>query len=383
MKFHQILCIIAASVAAAASDVPFREHVIATDLKGGYQVLPLDMNLDGKTDLIALASGMSELVWFENPGWERHVISANRSRMINLAACTTDADGFPEIILAEGFSSNAVKSSGEVLFLRRKSQVTEPWQATQIDRLPTAHRIRCADIDGSGKPVAVNAPLTGSTVSPPNYRGHVPLVIYQPGKWEREVIGEENEGVMHGIYIHDWDGDGRDEILTASFVGIHVYDLGGDGHWSRTEITRGDPSPWPKSGASDLTIGSVAGHRFIASIEPWHGDQIAVYTRDAGRWERNVIEDSLVDGHTVAAADLNTDGRDEIIAGFRGKGQRVYVFYPQDDTGQRWRRTVLDDGGMSAASCAAVDLNGDERLDVACIGTATSNLKWYENLGAE
>src|SRR5215471_19352345 len=52
----------------------FREHTIATDLTGGYQVVVSDINHDGKPDLIALASGLSELVWFENPGWQRHVI---------------------------------------------------------------------------------------------------------------------------------------------------------------------------------------------------------------------------------------------------------------------------------------------------------------------
>ncbi len=34
---------------------------------------------------------------------------------------------------------------------------------------------------------------------------------------------------------------------------------------------------------------------------------------------------------------------------------------------------------MAASACAVVDLNGDQRPDVACIGGA--NLKWYENLG--
>jgi hypothetical protein len=35
----------------------------------------------------------------------------------------------------------------------------------------------------------------------------------------------------------------------------------------------------------------------------------------------------------------------------------------------------LDDN----AACAAADLNGDEKIDVVCIGLATANLKWYEN----
>jgi hypothetical protein len=88
-----------------------------------------------------------------------------------------------------------------------------------------------------------------------------------------------------------------------------------------------------------------------------------------------------VDGHTIATADLNGDGADEVIAGYRGKGQSVYLYYAQDADGERWSRQTLDDGGMGAAACAVADLNGDGRPDITCIGSATANLKWYENLG--
>ena len=92
--------------------VEFREHTIATDLTGGYQVVACDVNHDGKPDLIALASGMTELVWYENPTWERHVIARNLPRMINLAAWDTDGDGIPEIVLAHEFSMRAKDSIG-------------------------------------------------------------------------------------------------------------------------------------------------------------------------------------------------------------------------------------------------------------------------------
>src|SRR6266567_4029489 len=69
-----------------AAPARFAEHTIATDLNGGYQVVVSDINHDGKPDLIAVASGMKELIWFENPGWQRHVIVANISRPINCAA---------------------------------------------------------------------------------------------------------------------------------------------------------------------------------------------------------------------------------------------------------------------------------------------------------
>ena len=51
-------------------------------------------------------------------------------------------------------------------------------------------------------------------------------------------------------------------------------------------------------------------------------------------------------------------------------------FYSADDGDGATDEARTDDGGISAASAVA-DLNGDGRPDVACIGMATSNLKWY------
>jgi len=377
----------------AAAPPEFRSHTIATDLRGGYQVVPCDVNHDGKIDLIALASGMTDLVWFENPTWERHVIASNLPRMINLAAWDTDGDGIPEIVLAHEFSMRAKDSIGIVSWLKHNGDPRQPWTVTEIDRLPTSHRLRWADIDGSGKKVLVNAPLTGAKAEPPDYRDQVPLVYYRPGDWKRQVIvgqvgnlppienrpvDDRNEGLVHGITILDWDGDGREEILTAGFTGIQMYKLGKNGQWSKTEIAKGDPAAWPKSGSSDVAVGHTGKDRFLAAIEPWHGNQVTVYRRQGSTWRREVIDDSLLDGHTIVTGGLSGDGNDQVIAGMRGKPQRVYI-YAFDGT--RWNRQTLDDGDISAAACAVADLNGDGRPDIACIGSATHNLKWYENLG--
>ncbi|HVP49531.1 MAG TPA: FG-GAP-like repeat-containing protein [Bryobacteraceae bacterium] len=368
------------SLVYAAEPARFAEHTIATGLKGGYQVVAADLNHDGKPDLIALASGMPELVWYENPTWERHVIAGGFSRMINCAAWDTDGDGIPEIVLASGFSNEAKNSAGIVSVLHADGDPRRPWKVTEIDRLATSHRLRWADIFGNGKKVLVNAPLTGARAEAPDYRDHTPLVFYRPGEWKREMIGNENGGVVHGIYVVDWDGDGHDEILTASFVGLDLYKFENDGRWSRTEIAEGDPSPWPKCGSSDVAVGHLGGKRYLAAIEPWHGNQVVLYWQQEKQWLRHVIDASLVDGHTIWTADLNGDGNDEIVAGFRGGSHGVVIYHADDPRGDRWSKRVLDDGGMAAAACAVADLNGDGRVDIACIGSATANLKWYENL---
>jgi len=206
----------------------------------------------------------------------------------------------------------------------------------------------------------------------------VPLVYYAAPDWKRKTIDDSLQGLVHGLTITP------DGILTAGFNGIELYKLV-NGTWSRTGIAKGDPSPWPRSGSSDLATGLLrrdrkgAPEKYLAAIEPWHGNKVVVYqSASEGVWAREQIDDTLVDGHTIATADLDGDGNDEIIAGFRGEPQRVYI-YKLDSKG--WKRQTLDDGGISAASCAVADLNGDGRPDIACIGSATHNLKWYENLG--
>ena len=365
-----------------APQAKFAEHTIATDLNGGYQVVVSDINHDGKPDLIAVASGMKELIWFENPGWQRHVIVGNISSPINCAAWDIDGDGIPEIALAHEFSNDPARSIGIVSLLKHKGDPSQPWEMIEIDRLPTSHRLRWLDMDGNGKKVLVNAPLAGALAKLPDYKGAVPLVYYRPGNWKREVISEELEGVLHGILITDWDKDGREDILTASFLGVDLFNFGKNKLWARTRIVNGNPAPWPRSGSSEIGVGRLGKERFICTIEPWHGNQVVVYQKQGQSWQRQVIDASLNDGHVLLTADLNQDGRDEIIAGYRGQGRSVYIYSAEDPKGSRWLRQVLDDGGMSAAGCAVADLNGDGKPDVACIGTATTNLKWYENLGA-
>ena len=376
VEMKAAVCLVAScfvSSMAALSAAQFTEHTVATGLKGGYQVVPIDVNHDGKIDLIGLASGMPDLVWYENPTWEPHVIASGLSRMINLAAWDYDGDGIPEIVLAYEFANEAKKSTGIVVLLKHNGDPRGKWTMTEIDRLTTSHRLRWADIRGDGKKVLVNAPLTGADAEAPGYRGHTPLVYYEPGEWKRRLISDANEGVQHGIFIAPWDSGKRDAILTASFSGIDLLRLGSNGSWTRTELSKGAPEPWPKCGSSDITVGHLGKERFLAAIEPWHGNFVAVYR---GK-ERTVIDDSLVDGHTIVTADFDGKGRDQILAGFRGGNHSVFLYTP--DAAGKWTRSVLDNGGMAAAACSIADLNADGRPDIACIGSATANLKWYEN----
>ena len=370
---------------------PFYAHIVASGLRGGYQVVAADMNKDGKIDLIGLGSNMTELIWYQNPYWTPHVIVRGAPRMINMSAMDTDGDGIPEIALAYGFSTNpaTANSPGNVAILKSNGDPTALWTLKEIDAIPSSHRIRFADI--GGQKVLINAPILGAKAregfADPDH-SVTPLRAYRPPDWKPETITEANLGVVHGLFIGDWDGDGRADVLTAGYTGVFAHSLGRGGAWTRTEIVKGNPKEWPLSGSSDIAVGTLNKKKFFVTNEPFHGNMVVVYTDDGhGGWSRNVIDSQLFNSHALVLVDSDGDGTDEIVSGgtrggpgtARGFKPGVFFYKAVDTAGQNWNRMLLD-AGIAANGCVTADINGDRKMDVICIDNSDPwNLKWYEN----
>jgi hypothetical protein len=363
-----------------ADDLPrFREHVVTTALKFGYQLLAMDLSGDGKKDLIAIDEQATELVWFENPTWARHVLAVDVPRQLNADGWDIDGDGRPEIVLAYRFDPRPEQSVGNVVLLTSGADVRQPWIAREIDRVPTAHRVRWIDPEGHGNKVLLLGPLVGQRY-PPQEGDAVPIYLYRPGQWKRETLSNEPRGCLHAIHPVNWDGGPRQQLLAASYLGLQRFEFS-DGKWISTLLAAGDPRPWPQCGSSEVRLGRLGEERFLVTIEPWHGNQVVTYLPEGTQWHRVVIEDRMDNGHALAVGDLDGDDRDEIVSGFRGPGFQLSIYHAVDARGERWQKTVLDDGGIAAVDCLIEDLTGDGRPDVVCIGASTGNVKLYENLG--
>lgn len=379
----------AAPPAPADPPAPFYPHIVASGLRGGYQVVATDVNKDGKVDLIGLGAQMNELLWYENPYWTPHVITRDARRMINMAAADTDRDGIPEIALAYEFSTNPAQSPGTLAILKSGKDPRAPWTLKEIDAIPTSHRVRAATIDGQA--AFINAPILNAKArdgfNDPDHLP-VPLRMYRPPAFKPETITEANQGVVHGLFVGDWDGDRRDDVLTAGYSGVFVHSRAKDGTWTRTEIAKGNPAEWPQGGASDIAVGRIGGKRLFVTNEPFHGNQVVVYQQAAdGAWPRNVIDTTLVNSHSLVLVDADGDGTSEVVSGGtrgaagtpRGTKPGVFYYKAKDPTGQAWSRMVLDPG-IAANNCVTADINGDRKMDVACIdNTDPWTLRWYEN----
>lgn len=379
---HFYLVVLWASAVAAGELPRFREIAVANNLKMGYQLLSVDLNGDGRKDLIAIDERASELAWYENPTWTRHVIANDVPRQLNADAWDTDGDGRPEIILAYRFESSPERSVGNVALLKSGPDPAQPWTMTEIDRVPTAHRVRFIDFTGDGRKVLLLGPMVGMKAKAPLNDDDVPIFLYRPGVWKRELLYGKLHGILHAIVPVRWRGAKKEQLLTASFLGLHRIERD-KGGVKVTQIARGNQRECPQCGSSEVRQGRLGRRWFLAAIEPWHGNQVVVYVPEGKRWTRIVLEDAMVNGHGLAVGDLDGDGRDEIVCGFRGKGHKVTIYQASDAKGMKWTSRVLDDGGMAAADCRIEDFTDDGRPDIACAGASTANVKVYENLGPQ
>ncbi len=98
-------------------------------------------------------------------------------------------------------------------------------------------------------------------------------------------------------------------------------------------------------------------------------------------WERQIIDDQLAWGHAVACANLDADAAQELIIGVRDNKsdtQRCGVrIYDPDASGTNWTRTLLDPGAVAVEDLVTADINADGKTDIIAVGRATHNARLY------
>ena len=368
----------------AAGQIQFQRHDIA-EYRAVYQIAVADVNGDGRQDVLALSTEANRVDWFENPSWVQHPISTT-ARNIDLAPRDMDGDGLPELALASGFYFAEGDRGGQIQWLQRRAGLDEAWLVRPIAVDPVVHRLRWADLDGDGRAELVHAPIFGpgsagpAAVRPSHLWAFRVPADPQTDPWQPWTI-DQSLTVLHGMLIADLDADGRDEILTASFEGICRFDYerdGVDGKWHRRLIAPGGPPTSSEPGAARGTseVMQVAGWTeppALAAIEPWHGHQVVLYqpAPDSDLIQRRVLDEGLSEGHALVAADLDGDGRDEIVAGWRAAGGGLAAYRLADRDKTSVERIELD-RDVAVESAMAVDLNGDGKLDLVIGAGATT-----------
>jgi hypothetical protein len=344
---------------------------------------------DGKPDI--LLADKKQFVWYRNPSWEKFVLAENLTKEDNvcIAAMDVDGDGKCEIAVGAGWNPGDTVNSGAVFYLVPPKDRTQKWEPVELHHEPVVHRMRWVK-NWQNEYELVVVPLHGRGNKNGQGDGVKILAYKKPADPKQEWSTRLIDGTLHTSHNFDpvqWDEDAAQELLIASREGVFVSNWDPDASALKLTQLSGTES----GGAGEVRLGKRAGgKRFFATVEPMHGTNLVVYAEPEhydGKqlWTRHVLDASLVDGHALACRDFLGAGSDQIVVGWRAMNKPkevkvgIKLFTPLDQEGKDWRPTLIDDNTMACEDLTVADLNGDGKLDIVAAGRATKNVKIYFN----
>ena len=304
-----------------------------------------DVNGDGRPDLVIVDNMKWDIRWFENPGldaiakpWPLHRVAQPQEvpGSYDVALADFDADGDLDVAASswrfgnrfDWFENLGAPGNGST------------WMRHEIEGMIGETRtIAIADFNRDGKPdVLGTARTTNQTVwyaNPGN-----PAV----DPWKRTVIDATTIAPTHGHPI-DLDGDGDLDVLMA--FGI----------------------------VAPVAAGSLESHQVA-----WYEN---VGTPGLGtEWKKHLIAGDFPQGFEAVAGDLDGDGDQDVVATAWGPDGQITWFENLNNQNDGWVRHSIKQKWPNAVTVILADLDRDGRLDI--VGTAergANELRWWRNSG--
>lgn len=323
-----------------------------------YAVFVHDVNSDGWPDILSLRqTGGTEIVWYENPKgaagyWvERSVFSSVHNE--SPAFADVDGDGKPELVTNSGryggwVSPDWNSPASPWTFRSVTQQAPEAWNWG-----PFTHGSGVGDVNGDGR---ADLLFPQGWWEQPANPSSVPWTHHPADFWGQELAAEGRGGAH--MHVTDVDGDGDNDVITslqAHGWGLAWFENQG-GQFVRRMImnTRADTAlygvAFPQlhalalgdmdgDGLADIVTGKRRGtHGNGLSAEeldapaPLYVFRLERPAGEAPRFVPHLVDSSAGVGTQVVVADVDGDGRPDILTASR---QGAFLFLNRTPTSLR------------------------------------------------
>jgi hypothetical protein len=364
--------IVASESTTLSADFQFRHHYISRALPitekgtGDYGLTALvDLDRDGDLDFVLGGRPFkpSQLYWFEFQApnrWVQHAVGTNYLSDVGLAPLDVDRDGWPDLLCSGVWYRNPGQPR------------QQPFERILFDeKAAGAHDILIADMDRDGKPDVV---MMGDERTQLNALCwySLPGDVRQP--WKRHLIGPPVHGAITPGGVADLDGDGDPDVVRAD-TWFENADGKGERWVAHQNIPMGRKGPFGvcvRTAVADMD-GDGKSEIVIADADITDSKVAVLKNADGkgGRWEKLAMPQSFTCGsmHALAVADLNGDGKPDIISNEQeellpaGRENPRWIVW-ENVGGLKFREHVLLDMKLGGHELQVGDVDRDGDIDI-------------------
>ncbi len=347
----------------------FEPQTIDNQISVGYGIAIGDVDGDKKPDI--LLADQKQFVWYRNGDWKRFVMIENLTERDNVCIAARDIDGDGKVEVAVGANwnpgeTNDLQKSGSVHYLVAPNDPTQKWEAVELHHEVTIHRMKWIKVDKKRFQLIV-VPLHG--LGNKNGEGNgVKIWAYDVPKnvkseWKRTLV-DSTMHMTHNFEVLEGDPP---TLVIGSKEGVSIFNFNRN-RWKKLKHYLDNP-------AGEIKVSDIS----TTIISPMHGNKLITFDENKNEV---LLTDNLNQGHALAVADFLGTGARQIAVGWRepNRDKKVGIkFFTKNKTTQNWEETTLDDNNMACEDMQVADLNGDGKLDIIASGRATKNLIIYWN----